>query len=36
MSANVETMAYRYADRADIPWHGLGAKIGRDEHVSAS
>jgi phage/plasmid-like protein (TIGR03299 family) len=36
MSANVETMAYRYADRADIPWHGLGAKIGRDEYVSAA
>lgn len=35
MPANVETMAYRYADRNDLPWHGLGAKIGRDEHVSA-
>jgi phage/plasmid-like protein (TIGR03299 family) len=35
MSANVETMAYRYADRSDVPWHGLGARIGRDEYVSA-
>jgi phage/plasmid-like protein (TIGR03299 family) len=35
MPANVETMAYRYADRSDVPWHGLGAKIGRDEYVSA-
>lgn len=35
MPANVETMAYRYADRNDVPWHGLGAKIGRDEYVSA-
>lgn len=35
MPANVETMAYRYADRSDIPWHGLGARIARDEHISA-
>jgi len=36
MPANVETMAYRYADRSDVPWHGLGARIGRSEHVSAA
>lgn len=35
MPANVETMAYRFADRSDVPWHGLGAKIGRDELVTA-
>lgn len=35
MPANVETMAYRYADRSDVPWHGLGARIGRDEEISA-
>lgn len=34
MPANVETMAYRFENRADVPWHGLGAKIGRDEHIS--
>jgi len=28
-------MAYRFADRADVPWHGLGARIERDEHVTA-
>lgn len=33
MPANVETMAYRYADRSDVPWHGLGAKIDRNEEV---
>lgn len=27
MPANVETMAYRYASDADIPWHGLGNRI---------
>lgn len=36
MVANVETMAYRYAERNDVPWHGLGARIGRDEYISAA
>lgn len=35
MTANVETMAYRYAERADVPWHGIGVKINRDEYISA-
>jgi phage/plasmid-like protein (TIGR03299 family) len=29
-------MAYRFADRRDLPWHGLGAQIARDEQISAS
>lgn len=33
MTANVETMAYRYADRSDVPWHGLGTKVDRNEEV---
>jgi len=36
MVANVETMAYRFANRSDVPWHGLGAPIGRDEYISAA
>lgn len=35
MPALLETMAYRYADRNDVPWHGQGARILRGEHVSA-
>lgn len=35
MPALLETMAYRYADRNDVPWHGQGARIMRDEYVSA-
>lgn len=34
MSANVETMAYRFGDRADTPWHGLGIAINRNEQIS--
>jgi phage/plasmid-like protein (TIGR03299 family) len=36
MTANVETMAYRYAERRDVPWHGLGVKIDRNEYISAA
>lgn len=36
MTANVETMAYRYAERNDVPWHGIGIKIGRGEHITAA
>jgi phage/plasmid-like protein (TIGR03299 family) len=36
MTANVQTMAYRYAERRDVPWHGLGVKIDRDEYISAA
>lgn len=36
MVANVETMAYRFANRSDVPWHGLGAPISRDEYISAA
>ena len=34
MSANVETMAYRFGERADTPWHGLGVAIDRNEVVT--
>lgn len=34
MPANVETMAYRYAGREDVPWHGLGVPIDRNEEIS--
>ncbi len=34
MPANVETMAYRFADRSDVPWHGLGVPVDRNEIVS--
>lgn len=34
MTANVETMTYRFADRADVPWHGLGERVGRNEEVT--
>lgn len=36
MVANVETMAYRFANRSDVPWHGLGAPINRDEYITAA
>jgi len=35
MPANVETMAYRFADRSDTPWHGLGMPVDRNEEVSS-
>lgn len=35
MTANVQTMAYRFADRADTPWHGLGVSVDRNEAVTA-
>lgn len=34
MSANVEHMAYRFGNRADTPWHGLGTPIDRNEVVT--
>lgn len=34
MTANVETMAYRFADRTDVPWHGLGERVQRNEEVT--
>lgn len=34
MPANVETMTYRYAGRHDLPWHGLGIPIDRNEQVT--
>lgn len=34
MTANVETMTYRYSDRSDTPWHGLGIAIDRNEAVT--
>lgn len=34
MPANVETMAYRFGNRADTPWHGLGVPVDRNEQVS--
>lgn len=34
MSANVEHMAYRYADRDDVPWHRLGTPIDRNEQIT--
>ncbi|CAB4197935.1 LGT_TIGR03299, phage/plasmid-like protein TIGR03299 [uncultured Caudovirales phage] len=34
MTANVETMAYRFGNRADTPWHGLGVPVDRNEQVS--
>lgn len=27
MAAEVETMAYRYLDERDVPWHGLGTPV---------
>jgi phage/plasmid-like protein (TIGR03299 family) len=27
-------MAYRFADRRDVPWHGLGTPIGRNEDIT--
>lgn len=34
MPANVETMTYRYAGHHDLPWHGLGIPIDRNEQVT--
>ena len=34
MSANVEHMAYRFANRSDTPWHGVGTPIARNEELS--
>lgn len=34
MTANVETMTYRYSDRSDTPWHRLGIPIDRNEQVT--
>lgn len=34
MTDNVQTMAYRFADRSDTPWHGLGVPVSRNETVS--
>lgn len=36
MPANVETMAYRFADRSDTPWHGLGVPVDRNEQISTT
>ena len=35
MTAAVETMAYRFADSKDTPWHGLGTSISRNEEISS-
>jgi phage/plasmid-like protein (TIGR03299 family) len=35
MPANVESMAYRFADRTDVPWHNLGVPVDRNETVTA-
>jgi phage/plasmid-like protein (TIGR03299 family) len=35
MPANVMSMAYRFADRSDTPWHGLGVPVDRNETVTA-
>src|ERR1700753_2951651 len=34
MPAYVDTMTYRYSDRSDTPWHGLGVPIDRNEEVT--
>lgn len=36
MSANVETMAYRFGDRKDCPWHGLGIAVPRNDAITTA